>query len=88
MKTFYNNNYGVSIINNEFTRGVELAVLLGNESMYIIVHEEVYDGLDDKDVDNIIIDVSSRKTLSDAEVAVIIEDDRKEMERYNNGEYN
>ena len=88
MKTFFNNNYGVSIINNEFTQGVELAVLLGNESMFTIVNEEVFSGLDDADIDKIMLDVSNRKALSDAEVAAIIEDDRKEMERYNNGEYN
>ena len=73
MKTFFNNNYGVSIINNEFTQGVELAVLLGNKSMYMIVDEEVFGGLSNEDTDDIIADVSSRKALSDTEVKESVE---------------
>tara|TARA_R100000951_G_C2653126_1_gene185114 strand:+ start:9804 stop:10055 length:252 start_codon:yes stop_codon:yes gene_type:complete len=80
MKTFFDNNYGVSIINNEFTNGVELAVLLGNESMYMIIDEQVYSGLDTTDVDSIISEVSSRKALSDIEVEKSIERYKKELQ--------
>ena len=82
MKTFFNNNYGVSIICNEFTQGVELAVLLGNKSQYIILDEEVYSGLSDANVDEIMIDVSSRKPLSNAEVTQHIDEYRKLMQEY------
>ena len=82
MKTFFNNNYGVSIICNEFTQGVELAVLLGNKSQYMILDEEVYSGLSNVDVDEIIGDVSSRKPLSNAEVTQHIDEERKLMQEY------
>ena len=82
MKTFFDNNYGVSIICNEFTQGVELAVLLGNKSQYMILDEEVYSGLSNVDVDEIIGDVSSRKPLSNAEVTQHIDEERKLMQEY------
>ena len=82
MKTFFDNNYGVSIICNEFTQGVELAVLLGNKSQYMILDEEVYSGLSNVDIDEIIGDVSSRKPLSNAEVTQHIDAERKLMEEY------
>ena len=81
-KTFFDNNYGVSIICNDFTQGVELAVLFGNLSTHIVVEEEVYSGLSNETIDIIIEDVSSRKPLSNLEVDKLYKEHRRVLDEY------
>ena len=81
-KTFFDNNYGVSIICNDFTQGVELAVLIGNISTHFVVDEEVYSGLSNETIDIIIEDVSSRKPLSNLEVDKLYKEHRRVLDEY------
>tara|TARA_B100000945_G_scaffold319058_1_gene325393 strand:- start:119 stop:379 length:261 start_codon:yes stop_codon:yes gene_type:complete len=81
-KTFFDNNYGVSIICNDFTQGVELAVLIGNISTHFVVDEEVYSGLSNEAIDSIIKDVSSRKPLSNLEVEKLYKEYKRVLNDY------
>jgi hypothetical protein len=65
-RIFFNNGYGVSIINNDVSYGLELAVLKGNEESYelcydtpVTPHHDVFGHLHDDEVDEIIKQVKA-----------------------------
>ena len=61
-KEFYPNGYGISVINNDFSYGTELAVLKGTADSYEICYDtpitdDVLGHLDGEGLDQAIIDV-------------------------------
>ena len=70
-RSFFDNGYGVSIICNDFSYGLELAVLKGNEEYWEICYDtpitnDVIGHIDSEDLNDIVESVTALPRPTDA----------------------